>query len=339
MCAAPALDRVRGLLLGTAVGDALGLPAEGLSPRTIARRFGALDRYRLLGRTGFVSDDTEQAALVAQSLLHARGDVDAARRAFRAALRGWFLCLPFGIGLATLRACLRLLLGLQRSGVHSAGNGAAMRMAVVGAYAWADVELRRRLATALAEVTHLDERAVEGAVFVASVAAGCLVAAAPADRQQAVAHAVAAVRAPELRTALQRALALADARAQDAAHELGTDGFVLRSLPWATWCLLTHGDRPVEALRVCIRGGGDTDTNAAILGAWLGALHGAAALPEPLVTSLAPGPFGRDHLDALAGALCAGTPPPRYRRVLALLRNLALYPVILAHGFRRLLPF
>jgi hypothetical protein len=57
-------DRIVGALLGTAVGDALGLAAEGMSARQIARRWGRLDRYRFLGRRGFVSDDTEQSALV-----------------------------------------------------------------------------------------------------------------------------------------------------------------------------------------------------------------------------------------------------------------------------------
>ena len=62
------LDRLAGTLLGTALGDAPGRPVEGMSARAVARRFGRLDRFRLLGMTGFVSDDTEQAALVAQSL-------------------------------------------------------------------------------------------------------------------------------------------------------------------------------------------------------------------------------------------------------------------------------
>jgi ADP-ribosylglycohydrolase len=70
-----ATDRLAGTLLGTAPGDALGLPAEGLSARPISRMFGRIDRFRLLGGTGFVSDDTEQAALVAQSLARHHEDV------------------------------------------------------------------------------------------------------------------------------------------------------------------------------------------------------------------------------------------------------------------------
>ena len=54
-------DRLAGTLLCTALGDALGLPCEGMSARSIARRFGRVDRFRLLAKTGFVSDDTEQS--------------------------------------------------------------------------------------------------------------------------------------------------------------------------------------------------------------------------------------------------------------------------------------
>jgi len=76
-------ERLAGTLLGTALGDALGLPCEGMSGRAIARRFGTMDRFRLLGKTGFVSDDTEQAALVAQSLARHPDDAVACVRAFR----------------------------------------------------------------------------------------------------------------------------------------------------------------------------------------------------------------------------------------------------------------
>ena len=87
-------DRIEATLLGTAYGDALGLPAEGMSAQAIAQRFGTLDRFRLLGHTGFVSDDTEQSALVAQALARHPGDLAAATRAFRRSRLGWFVRLP-----------------------------------------------------------------------------------------------------------------------------------------------------------------------------------------------------------------------------------------------------
>jgi ADP-ribosylglycohydrolase len=83
-----------------------------------------VSRFHLLGSTGYVSDDTEQAALVAQCVARHSGDALECARAFRRSLLGWFLRLRWGVGLATVRACFRILLGLRPSGVRSAGNGA-----------------------------------------------------------------------------------------------------------------------------------------------------------------------------------------------------------------------
>jgi ADP-ribosylglycohydrolase len=321
-------DRVAGALLGTALGDALGLPCEGMSAARIARRFGRLDRFRLLGRTGYVSDDTEQSALVAQSLAKFPSDPDRCARAFRRSLVGWFWRLPWGVGLATVRSCLRTMLGLSRTGVRSAGNGSAMRAAVIGAFFHDRPDLRRAFGTAIATSTHTDRRAVEGALFVAELAA------AGPERARA------GVTEPELAAALDRALDLAKrgASTSEAAAALQTTGYVIHSVPFALFCYLAYGATPLLAIQECIAAGGDTDSIAAILGGWLGARHGEPGLPAHLLAELDDGPFGPSHLRALAGALAEGAPPPRYSWAGALARNLALYPVILAHGFRRIFP-
>lgn len=319
-------DRLAGCLLGTAVGDALGLPAEGMSARAIRRRWGRLDRYRFLGRTGRVSDDTEQAALVAQALARQSSDPDVFARAFRRSLVGWFWRLPWGIGLATIRACLKASVGRSRSGVRSAGNGAAMRAAVVGAFFHDRPVERRGFARALAEVTHTDDRAIEGALFVAEAAA-----VGPEAARTVVGN-------PVLGDALDRAAALArnGAGTADAAAELGTSGYVVHTVAFAAYCAQRHGS---EAVLEAVSAGGDTDTIGAIVGAWRGALGGVSALPAGLVDALPEGPFGRTHLRDLARAAAAGQPPPIYCWPWAFLRNLALYPVVLGHGLRRLLPF
>jgi ADP-ribosylglycohydrolase len=339
-------DRLAGTLLGTAVGDALGLPAEGMTAARIARRFGPVERYRLLGQTGFVSDDTEQSALVAQSLARHPDDPSACAAAFRRSLLGWFCRLPWGVGLATVRACGRIALGLRPSGVPSAGNGAAMRAAIVGVFLREDPAARAHFGRLLAEVTHRDGRAVAGALFVADLAAACACAAPDADRRELFAAARAAVAEPSLAAALDCAAALAarGVTTLEAARELRTSGFVLHTVPYAACCFLLLGDRPLPALSQAIRAGGDTDSFAAVLGAWLGALHGEAGPPRDLVERLHDGPFGPTHLRALARCLAAireGKPAavPGFSAPAALTRNLCLLPVVLAHGFRRLLPF
>lgn len=335
-------DRLAGTLLGTALGDALGLPMEMLPAKVIARRFPRLDRFHLLGSAGFVSDDTEQSALVAQSLARHPGDLDGCVRAFRRSLLGWFLRLPWGIGLGTLRACARIALGMRRSGVPTAGNGAAMRAAVVGVFLRDDADARRAAADALAAVTHTDPRAVEGARFVAEVAAK---ATTTDDPVAAVTTARAVVSEPSLGRALDRAAALAaeGAALEVAAKELGTTGFVVHTVPFAAYAFSRWGGDAMAAVTAVIRAGGDTDSIAAIVGAWCGALRGEGGLPADLVARINDGPFGPTHLRALADDLAgvgAGRPPTaRYSPIAALARNLALYPVVIAHALRRVVPY
>jgi ADP-ribosyl-[dinitrogen reductase] hydrolase len=338
-------DRLTGTLLGTALGDALGLPAEGMSAAAIRKRWGEMDSFHLLGRTGYVSDDTEQAALLAESLIRHPDDPERCAAAFRRALVAWFARLPFGVGLATVRASVRAMVGIRPSGVLSAGNGAAMRAAPVGVFFRDDAAARRAFGQAVAEVTHRDSRAVDGALYVAELAAGCARSTPDSTRDALVRAAILPEFTPALREALQQALDLAGsgASAQEAASRIGTSGYVLHSTAWATFAFLRSGDHSLNALRLVISAGGDTDSTGAIVGAWVGALHGEAELPA-LVERIHNGPFGPAHLRALASAL-AGTSTgtsalvPRFSAPVALARNLALMPVILAHGFRRLAPF
>lgn len=339
-------DRLAGTLLGTALGDALGLPAEGMSSRAIARRFGRVDRFHLIGRTGFVSDDTEQSALVAQSLARHPDDADRCATAFRRSLLGWFCRLPWGVGRATIRACLRIGLGLTPTGVMSAGNGAAMRAAIVGTFLADRPDLRRSFGRALAETTHRDPRAVEGALYVAELAAACSMSPAGSTPVRCQEQARQPVTIPELAGAIERArdLALAECDTLEAAKICGTSGYVVHSVAFATYGLLRYGSDPLRALTEVISAGGDTDSIGAILGAWLGALHGESGLPGDLIARIHDGPFGPTHLRSLARCLAShqdgfATPVPQYSPARALARNLVLYPVILGHGFRRLWPF
>jgi hypothetical protein len=217
-----------------------------------------------------------------------------------------------------------------------------MRAAVVGAFFHDRPERRRAFGRALAEVTHRDVRAVEGALYVAEAAA-CSNGVPP---EVGLGEARRVVTNPELGSAIDRAVDLASRRAgtDEAAGACGTTGFVVHTVPFATFCLLRYGDDPMRALTEAVSAGGDADSTGAVLGGWLGALHGEAGLPADLIRRIHDGPFGPSHLRALAACLAdvrRGEPcrVPRYSPPAALARNLALYPVILGHGFRRLVPF
>src|SRR5260370_19769918 len=102
------------------------------------------------------SDDTEHTCLVGQALLRAPRDPDAFARSLAWRLRFWLLGLPAGTGRATLRAIIKLWLGFppSRSGVWSAGNGPAMRAAIVGVCLGHDIDRLPGVIRASTRMTH-----------------------------------------------------------------------------------------------------------------------------------------------------------------------------------------
>lgn len=288
-------DKALGCMLGIAVGDALGFPVEGLSRKRARRRFGHIDRYRFLGNTGFVSDDTEQAVMLAESIIEGGFDPQRAARIFGRKLRGWFWTIPPGIGLSTAKACLKLTVGLP-SGISSAGNGAAMRAAPAGLAA-VDPEA---LSVALAQVTHTDPRGVEGAVAVAH-AVSRLVRGGTCRRED-----LPTLESP-LGKCLDKAWELTQQKLafDDIADQLGTTGYVLHTVPLAFAALWSEPETFLEGLQVVIMQGGDADSNAAVAGALLGARFGAESIPAELVERLEAS-HNRARLERLARQLIEG---------------------------------
>jgi ADP-ribosyl-[dinitrogen reductase] hydrolase len=166
-------ERFVGVLIGTAIGGALELPAEELSKKRIEQRWYGQWRHRFIFGHGIWSDDTEHTIFVAQALLSEPKDATAFQRSLAWKLRLWLLGLPAGIGLATLRSILKLWLGVapERSGVFSAGNGPAMRSAIIGAYFYDDPERRKSFVSACTRLTHTDPKAETAAMAVAEAAA------------------------------------------------------------------------------------------------------------------------------------------------------------------------
>lgn len=312
-------DRACACLLGLAVGDALGFPLEGLKPSQIARRFPDLSRYRFLGRTGYVSDDTEQAVMVAEALLEGGDPVPA----FRHKLRAWFCTLPPGIGAATVRACL------WGRGVPSAGNGAAMRAAAVGLWHGYDDVLSRRIA----EVTHTDPRGVDGARLV-SAAVVRLVGGEPADWPSLQGLHVD----PRLSEAMERAWEARAEPPERLAVLLGTSGYVVHSVSLAFSALWRQPRDFSEGLLGVLRQGGDADSNGAIAGALLGARFGA--VPAPWVDHLEPC-YNRERLTRLARGLhqgrVQGYHPPGFAA--NRLREAIIKAGVGMHILRRVLPW
>lgn len=339
-----------GCLLGTAVGDSLGLPYEGLSARRAARVFPGAPRHRLLPGRGMVSDDTEHACFTARAMLLAQDDVDAFGRQLASSLRWWFAGLPAGIGLATLRAILKSCAGFppHRSGVYSAGNGPAMRSAVIGVVHGGDTGKLAGFVRASTRLTHTDPKAYHGALAVALAARHSASAerVSPDEYLALLAAALEGEAAGEF-LALARRAAESAARGEDVAQFAeaigsrgGVSGYMLHTVPCVLQVWLRHPDDITAALHAIIAAGGDTDTAGAILGGIVGARVGKPGIPPEWLQGIVEWPRSIHWVEQLAGALAQGDPArcPRYFVPGVPLRNALFMLVVLAHGFRRLAP-
>jgi ADP-ribosylglycohydrolase len=349
-----------GCLLGTAVGDALGLACEGLSPRRQARMFPDLGGYKLLpfGK-GLCSDDTEQTCMIAQSLIataHFRDPDGMAQRMavnFGWRLRFWLLGLPARVGFATLRAILKLWMGVpvRYAGVYSAGNAPAMRSALIGICYGADVPRMRALVRSATRVTHTDVKAQLGAQAVALAAHFAATAEDEVDPEEFVAELEPYCEGNERFVLLMRAMAASAARGESAAAYAesigcahGVTGFVYHTVPVALHVWLNRQRDYRGALIEAVRLGGHTDTVAAVVGALVGARVGREGIPGEWLRDLWEWPRTPAWMESLGRRLArscheeasAGEQPLNWFELW--LRNVLFIPLLLAHGFRRLLP-
>lgn len=331
-----------GCLLGIAVSDSIGLPYEGLSAKTIERRLRkrGLSQSFLFGR-GMISDDTEQSCLILEAVRREGNDAARFQSIFARKLKGWFLALPAGVGLATVKACLRLLAGISpsKSGVLSAGNGAAMRSPILGVLFSDRPDQRRAFTDASTAVTHSDQRAIDGArVMAEAVAYSRKYIDQLITREELLDQLVASCDSNEWKKTFAAMKGQSDlaqfARSTGANGKVS--GFVMQSVPIAIFIWLAEPQNAHGGLESAIRLGGDTDTVGAMLGALYGASLGPEAFPAEWREKISDFPRSTEFLKKLADT--TDSEPPKAVWLLCLMRNLFFLVVVLVHGLRRLLP-
>jgi ADP-ribosyl-[dinitrogen reductase] hydrolase len=280
-------DRYAGTLLGLACGDALGGPVEFLKRDVIAAQFptgvtefiggGWLDLD-----PGEVTDDTQQALILAESLTASGLDLDR----FGAGLIAWFRSNPKDIGNTTRIALEALAAGTApldagavalaaRGERAAAANGAVMRCAPVALRFRQESDRLVRASLDSARVTHAEARAAWGTVAVNQAIVHLLHGGAITD---APTPAVVGIPNDEVRDAV-----LAAAGRQR--NEVRAGGFVLETIGASFWSLL-NASSAREAIEMAVALGDDADSTGAVTGALAGAAYGASALPEPWVETV-----------------------------------------------------
>jgi poly(ADP-ribose) glycohydrolase ARH3 len=290
-------DVAAGALLGTFVGDALGMPYEGQPGHAVP------DEVEMRGGrapAGSYTDDTQMMIGLAESLLRcgcvAAQDLAATLRAYYEPTRG------YGSGTRTVMSLWEQgvdvsdAAGRVFDGRGSAGNGAAIRVAPVGVRFCRDEARTAEEARRSAQVTHAHPEGADGAVVQAAA-----VAAAAAGRDPVVAALAAASTRP-LRDRLEEVIAMT-ASGLDPRELGGASWAVPYSATASVPVAVVVGSRAEsfeQAVTVAVRCGGDTDTVAAMAGAIAGARFGASSIPTRWYAVLENGERGRDHVERLA---------------------------------------
>jgi poly(ADP-ribose) glycohydrolase ARH3 len=301
----PDPERYRGVLLGVAVGNALGIRAEGWSAEEIRRLLGRITEISPIERTTPWDDDVAQAVILAEAILeHDRLDIDDLGSRFL----DWFGATPRGIGLQTAQVMRELAKGTpasdasrlvwEWSGRDAAGNGPVMRCWPVALRWHRFPERLISEARTSALITHHDPRCEWSTVASVTIATLAL-----ADRPfdaGALAAAMDAFGAPMVVAEALRASAgasLEDLHLDDDSSM----GYTLKAMQVAAWCASQEPDieQVVEAV---VNAGGDTDTNGAVAGAIMGARVGANEIPARWGESVARGDDLLDLADRLHAA-------------------------------------
>jgi ADP-ribosylglycohydrolase len=300
--------RFQGCLLGLAIGDALGMPVEGMRASAIRSRVGRMRDFldapwRMLS-AGQWTDDTKMMLCHARSIVEAGGaDLEDTARKFVE----WFKSNDWrGMGGATYESIKRLMAGVPPSesgmkGEMAAGNGVAMRIAPIGLFDCLDLEKMREDCRAVAVITHDNPEAVAGGRAVAYAVAGGVRG--DLDPASLIAQTIAFIGPCRVAERLEQAARFLESGmyVAEALARLGTGGYVVETVASAFFCFLRTPDDFEETAMRAVEGGMDADTTGAVAGAISGAYNGLAAIPE----RWRHGVEGAEEILTLAEGICA----------------------------------
>lgn len=271
-------SRAEGCLLGQLAGDSLGSLVEFQTPAEILRTYPNGVRELADGGTwdtiaGQPTDDSEMALSLARMLVKERRyDAEEARKAYVS----WIESRPFDCGLTVLA-------GLRgEPNWDSQANGALMRISPLGIFC-SNCELERtsQLAQRDASLTHPHPVCLQAnALFTMSISQLISLKKSPQEIYEDIRR-----WAAEMHVEKPLMNAILDGERTAPADYTHQQGWVIIAFQNALWQLLNASSLEEGVVDTVMRGG-DTDTNAAIAGALLGAAYGSNALPKQWVEKI-----------------------------------------------------
>ena len=345
-----------GIILGTAIGDSVGLPFEGLNKMTVKRKFKTNLRQSFIFGRGMVSDDTDLVVLTGQALLEKPLTSELFIRRLAWKYRFWVMTFPAGIGLASLRSGIKLWFGFSpvSSGVYSAGNAPALRSLMIGALLYDQSDLRDKFVRLSTQMTHSDHKALIGAFAISNL----------------VAYLVHRITESDIRTQpsleqIKKQMSIAGENDNQWDHFLylfeqsvlngdnvseyakkldcinGVSGFIYHTVPVSVYSWYVNYDHPEKAIQDVILCGGDTDTTAAITGALAGCCHYSSdKFLSELLNKICDSPCSVTYLKKLGIALSqTNAKAPIFHWWLLPIRNFLFFIIVLTHILVRFIFF
>jgi len=274
-------EKIRGMVVGSVVGDALGMPLEFHPARPLAGLVRDMEMGPL--PAGTFTDDTEMALALADSLIaHSPLDGDD----FTQRLLAWLQNRPADIGIHTANVLNRIASGVswqqaaeqvQAEDPENAGNGSLMRAWPVAAMHHANLGLLIGESRLQSQLTHVHPDCVNACVFVNLLLSDLIHRDIGKTTDAALRESIASsLTKVSLGREFELVVNLAPVRQRSS---LRNSGWVRHTLESACWAVLTTHSFE-EALISAVNLGNDADTAGAVTGAIAGALYGFDAIPD-----------------------------------------------------------
>lgn len=287
-------NKIRGVIFGQAIGDALGLGTEFMTRKEVLRNYPTQlvsysqivrDAHRRRWKQGDWTDDTDMMLCIANAII---ADEEIQLNTIAHNFKDWFNGSPMGIGRHTYN-----VLGFsdyttnpmkaaeiiwKLSNEKSAANGAVMRTSIVGLW-------KKQLslhAENICKLTHADPRCIGSCVIISELISHLIWH----SRELSFGEIVEIGRKYDDRIEPYLLLSKKENNIENLLlDDEKSMGYTLKTLSVAIWCLL-HVDDFNDGLLAVVNAGGDADTNAAVACSILGAKYGFNNIPVYYVENL-----------------------------------------------------
>lgn len=302
-------NKIRGVIFGQAIGDALGLGTEFMSRKEVRRNYPTQltsynqivrDAHRERWKQGEWTDDTDMMLCIANAIV-VNGDIQLTTIAQN--FKNWFNGSPMGIGRHTYKVlCLSdyVINPIKAADIiwrlskrKSAANGAVMRTSIIGLWK----EQVSFHAENICKLTHADLRCIGSCVIISELI----------NHLVWHSHELSFGEIVEIGKKYDERIEpylLLSQRENEIDNLLLDDemlmGYTLKTLSAAIWCLL-HVNDFNDGLLAVVNAGGDADTNAAVACSLLGAKYGFNNIPTYYVENLC----NKSLLDRISNELFA----------------------------------